>query len=286
MVPLKDDEKEKKVVQLKGKDAEDAILRYLKKVNRPYGSCMWLLPSYHYSWVVLTHVARLSTADISANLGNTVSKPAAQKILLALAERGAITQKTYGTLPISPQCLSPPVDTSEATGKATYFVALQTEADALPAAELAAAKAELERAREVLKEKQAEVKRLTTELSKIRAVLTDAEIEAELADVQMQIDLAENALEPLRAGCRAPVSEVDLAKLDAEWMRWRNEWVARRKVFKTIWEMRTDTMSKDEGERLMEDLGIEMDTPEHLELERSALCMKPGRPTKSTVAKR
>ncbi|KAG8719979.1 hypothetical protein FRC08_001481 [Ceratobasidium sp. 394] len=242
MVPSKDDEKEKKV-QLKGKDAEDAILRYLKKANRPYGS-----------------------SDISANLGNAVSKPATQKILLALAERGAITQKTYG--------------------KATYFVALQNEADALPAAELAAAKTELEHARETLKEKQAEVKRLTAELAKIRAIPTDAEIETELADVQVQIDLTENALEPLRAGCQAPVSEADLAKLDAEWMRWRNEWVARKKVFKAIWEMRTDTMSKDESERLMEDLGIELDTPEHLELERSALCTKPSRPAKSTVAKR
>ncbi|KAG8726508.1 hypothetical protein FRC12_023341 [Ceratobasidium sp. 428] len=240
MVP---DEKERKVVQLKGKDAEDAVLRYLVKANRPYGS-----------------------SDISANLGNTVSKPATQKILLALAERGAITQKTYG--------------------KATYFVALQNESDALPAADLAEAKAELERVREMLKVKQAEVKRLGTELAKIRAVPTDAEIEVQLADVQLQIDLAENALEPLRAGCQAPVSEADLAKLDAEWMRWRNEWVARRKVFKTIWEMRTDTMNKEESERLMEDLGIELDTPEHLELERSTLCTKPGRPSKSTTMKR
>ncbi|KAG8685231.1 hypothetical protein FRC09_014880 [Ceratobasidium sp. 395] len=148
------------------------------------------------------------------------------------------------------------------------------------------AKAELERVRETLKVKQAEVKRLGTELAKIRAVPTDAEIEVQLADVQLQIDLAENALEPLRAGCQAPVSEADLAKLDAEWMRWRNEWVARRKVFKTIWEMRTDTMNKEESERLMEDLGIELDTPEHLELERSALCTKPGRPSKSTTTKR
>ncbi|KAG9128074.1 hypothetical protein FRC07_005214 [Ceratobasidium sp. 392] len=207
-----------------------------------------------------------AVADISANLGNAVSKPATQKILLALAERGAITQKTYG--------------------KATYFVALQNEADALPATELAELKSELERARETLKEKQLEVKRLGTELTKIRAVPTDAEIEAELANVQVQIDLAENALEPLRAGCQAPVSEADLAKLDARWMRWRNEWLARRKVFKTIWEMRTDTMSRDESERLMEDLGIELDTPEHLELERSTLCTKPSQSTKSTAAKR
>ncbi|QRV74995.1 hypothetical protein RhiJN_03010 [Ceratobasidium sp. AG-Ba] len=243
MAPTKDDEKEKKVVQLKGKDAEDAVLKYLKKVNRPYGS-----------------------SDISANLGNTVSKPVAQKILLALAERGAITQKTYG--------------------KATYFVALQDEADTLPAAELAQVKTQLEDVRETLKEKQTEAKRLGAELAKIRTVPTDAELEVELADVQVQIDMAENALEPLRAGCQAPVSEADLAKLDAEWTRWRNEWLARRKVFKEIWDLRTSTMNKEESHQLMEELGVELDTPEHLELEKSPLCLKPSRPAKLNTSRR
>jgi hypothetical protein len=36
------------------------------------------------------------TADVSANIKNVVSKPATQKILAALAERGEITQKVYG----------------------------------------------------------------------------------------------------------------------------------------------------------------------------------------------
>ncbi len=34
--------------------------------------------------------------DISANLKNAVTKSSAQKILLALAEKDEITQKTYG----------------------------------------------------------------------------------------------------------------------------------------------------------------------------------------------
>ncbi len=34
--------------------------------------------------------------DISANLKNAVTKSSAQKILLALAEKAEITQKTYG----------------------------------------------------------------------------------------------------------------------------------------------------------------------------------------------
>ena len=36
-------------------------------------------------------------ADISANIRNAVTKAATQKILLTLAEKGEITQKTYGT---------------------------------------------------------------------------------------------------------------------------------------------------------------------------------------------
>ncbi|KZP00542.1 TBPIP-domain-containing protein [Calocera viscosa TUFC12733] len=65
--------KDKDVVALKGKDAEEAILAYMKKVNRPYGS-----------------------SDISANLKNAVSKLAAQKILQQMADDGKITQKTFG----------------------------------------------------------------------------------------------------------------------------------------------------------------------------------------------
>jgi 26S proteasome regulatory subunit (ATPase 3-interacting protein) len=50
--------------------------------------------------------------------------------------------------------------------------------------------------------------------------------------------------------------------------------------------MRTDTLSKQESEQLMEDLGVELDTPEHIELEQSALCTKPTRPAKSAASKR
>lgn len=39
-------------------------------------------------------------ADVSANLKNAVSKPATQKILLALAEKSDIKQKTYGAFMI------------------------------------------------------------------------------------------------------------------------------------------------------------------------------------------
>lgn len=40
--------------------------------------------------------------DVAANLKGAVPKTATQKILVALAEKGEVTQKVYGT---SPSCL-------------------------------------------------------------------------------------------------------------------------------------------------------------------------------------
>ncbi|KDN48612.1 hypothetical protein RSAG8_02599, partial [Rhizoctonia solani AG-8 WAC10335] len=230
MVPEKE-----KTPQLKGKDAEDAVLKYLKKTNRPYGS-----------------------SDISANLKNAVTKAATQKILLSLAEKELVTQKTYGA----------------ATGKATYFVAPQTTAETLAPSEIDALTSELEKTKERVKEQSADAKRLTgEELGKVKASPTDDELGRMVEESEEQIQLATRTLAPLRTG-QAPISESDLARLDADWVRWRTEWVTRKKVFKMLWDIRSDSLSSSEAAALLEDLGIEQDTPEHTELEKSELCTK------------
>ncbi|CAE6415717.1 unnamed protein product [Rhizoctonia solani] len=183
MVP----EKEKAPV-LKGKDAEDAVLKYLKKTNRPYGS-----------------------SDISANLKNAVSKAATQKILLSLAERELVTQKTYG--------------------KATYFVAPQSSTSEFAPDEVESMSADLEKTKELVKERAADVKRLNAELAKVKSSPTDDNLKHMLEETQNQIELLTRTLEPLRMG-QTPISESDLAQLDADWVRWRAEWVKRKKVFK------------------------------------------------------
>ncbi|KAH7341446.1 TBPIP-domain-containing protein [Rhizoctonia solani] len=225
MVPEKE-----KTPQLKGKDAEDAVLKYLKKANRPYGS-----------------------SDISANLKNAVTKAATQKILLSLAERELVTQKTYG--------------------KATYFVAPQTTAEELAPSEIDSLASELEKTRELVKERTGDVKRLTAELAKVKSSPTDDELERMIQESEEQIQLLIRALAPLRIG-QAPISESDLAQLDADWIRWRAEWVDRKKVFKMLWDIRSDSLSSSEAAELLEDLGVEQDTPEHVELEKSELCTK------------
>lgn len=51
----------------------DVYMPSLSKMNRPYGA-----------------------VDVAANLKGAVPKVAVQKILIALAERGELVQKTYG----------------------------------------------------------------------------------------------------------------------------------------------------------------------------------------------
>ncbi|ELU41026.1 hypothetical protein AG1IA_04944 [Rhizoctonia solani AG-1 IA] len=41
-----------------------------------------------------------------------------------------------------------------------------------------------------------------------------------------------------------------------------------------MWDLRADTLSSSEAAELLEDLGVEQDTSEHVELEKSELCVK------------
>ena len=100
-------------------------------------------------------------------------------------------------------------------------------------------------------------------------------------------------LELLRTGA-PPISAEDLARLDAEWTKYRNEWVRRRKIFNTyvslpfapptlfrfsplsFWALVTDALPPQESADLAEDLGIEFDTPEHATLEKGHLCAPQG----------
>jgi hypothetical protein len=60
-------------------------------MNRPFGAGEFILcqrSSLHNTF--------FSVVDISANIKGVVSKPAVQKILMAAAEKGEVSQKTYG----------------------------------------------------------------------------------------------------------------------------------------------------------------------------------------------
>ncbi|KAG1843352.1 TBPIP-domain-containing protein [Suillus subalutaceus] len=213
---------------LKGQEAEDAILQYLKRMNRPFGA-----------------------VDVSANLKGAVPKAATQKILVALAEKGEIVQKTYG--------------------KTSFFVANQASIDAVPADKLTELEVECKTVEDSNNVLAVEVKAITAELSKLKNCPTDEELEAQIASTKKGIMQLTDRLVPLRSG--APlISAEELVKIDADWARWRAEWIRRRKVFMTFWQLATDSLPPQEAEMLLEDLGIEFDTTEHKTLEKGPLC--------------
>ncbi|KAJ7232788.1 TBPIP-domain-containing protein [Mycena haematopus] len=210
---------------LKGQDAEDLVLDYVKRMNRPYGA-----------------------VDVAANLKGAVPKTAVQKILLALAEKGELVQKTYG--------------------KTSFFVANQAHVEAIPTERFADLEAEYTTIDDENKVLGAEVKALSSELTKLKSTPTDAELDAQiLAITEAKADVQ---LQPLRSG--APlISAEDLEQLETDWMKWRAQWVRRKKIFNDFWHLATDSLAPQDAMALAEDLGIEQDTNEHSALEKSSL---------------
>ncbi|KAF7797963.1 hypothetical protein EIP86_009170 [Pleurotus ostreatoroseus] len=217
-----------KALVLKGQEAEDKVLEYLKMMNRPFGA-----------------------VDVAANLKGAVPKATTQKILVALAEKGEITQKTYG--------------------KTTFFVANQANLEDVPAEKLKQLEEEHKSIEESNKLLATDIKSASTDLAKLKATPTDAELLTQLEDTAAMIQRAVAHLEPLRSGSSL-VSEDDLAQLDTDWVKWRAEWVRRKKIFNNFWSLATDALSPQDAAALAEDLGIETDTPEHLALEKGPLC--------------
>ncbi|THG96610.1 hypothetical protein EW026_g5251 [Hermanssonia centrifuga] len=185
---------EAKVPVLKGQEvgarlpaAEDKVLEYIKRMNRPFGA-----------------------VDVAANLKGAVPKTATQKILVTLAEKGELVQKTYG--------------------KTTFFVANQANLEDMPAEKLKTLEIEYKAVEETNKALLADVKAASAELAKLKSTPTDAEICSQMDETTAMIAKAIAHLEPLRSGSPL-VSAEELAQLDAEWLKWRAEWIRRRKIF-------------------------------------------------------
>ncbi|THU89388.1 TBPIP-domain-containing protein, partial [Dendrothele bispora CBS 962.96] len=221
---------------LKGQEAEDKVLEYVRKMNRPYGA-----------------------VDVSANLKGAVPKTATQKILVSLAEKGELVQKTYG--------------------KVTFFVANQSKIETLPPEKISALEAEYKKEEEVNKAITVQIKTLSNELSKIKSTPTNDEIGNQIDELGATIAKRNQVLAPLRSGASL-VSAEDIAQIDADWNKWRTEWVMRKKVFKSLWDIATDSLPPQDASILAEDLGIEYDTPEHIALEKGPLFATTKNPLK------
>ncbi|KAJ4483716.1 TBPIP-domain-containing protein [Lentinula aciculospora] len=213
---------------LKGQEAEDKVLEYVKRMNRPYGA-----------------------VDVAANLKGAVPKTATQKILVALAEKGELIQKNYG--------------------KTTFFVANQANIDTLSNEKISALEEEYKKLEEENKELALQIKTATTELAKIKNLPSDSDLEEQLASLEDAIAQRTLLLQPLRSGA-PPISSEEIAQIDADWLKWKEEWIRRKKIFNSFWHLVTDSLTPQDATLLSEDLGIEYDTPEHAALEKSQLC--------------
>ncbi|TFK44460.1 TBPIP-domain-containing protein [Crucibulum laeve] len=225
---------EAKVPVLKGQEApaEAKVLQYVKKMNRPYGA-----------------------VDVAANLKGAVPKTATQKILVALAEKGELVQKTYG--------------------KTTFFVANQANMESIPGEKITAIESEIKSIEEENKLLAVEIKSSAAELAKVKTTPTNIDLQNQIEQTEAAIAEMTARLEPLRSGA-PPISAEDLAQVNADWTKWRAEWVRRKKIFTTFWHMISDTLPPQEARVLEEDLGIELDTPEHCAIERELLAQKSG----------
>ncbi|PPQ95319.1 hypothetical protein CVT26_008164 [Gymnopilus dilepis] len=192
--------------------------------------------------------------DVAANLKGAVPKATTQKILVSLAEKGELVQKVYG--------------------KTTFFVYSQAKIECLPNEKISELKTELAKNEEENQALAAEVKSLTAELARIKATPTDLELDSHIADVRASIAKTTETLEPLRSGA-PPITAEELDRIHADWSKWRAEWIRRRKVFITFWQLATDALPPQDAKNLEEDLGIENDSPEHTAIERGALCQNP-----------
>ncbi|KAF8070814.1 Tat binding protein 1-interacting protein-domain-containing protein [Lyophyllum atratum] len=222
---------EPKVAILKGQEAEDKVLEYLKRMNRPYGA-----------------------VDVAANLKGAVPKVATQKILVALAEKGQLVQKTYG--------------------KTTFFVINQSTIDSVSADALANLETEQKAVDEENKILAIDLRTANLELTKLKMAPSDHELDIQIGETSKILTSLSARLQPLRSG--APlISEAELVLVNAEWTKWRAEWIKRKKVFTTFWQLATDALPPQDAASLAEDLGVELDGIEHTALEGSPLCLCP-----------
>lgn len=72
--------------------------------------------------------------------------------------------------------------------------------------------------------------RLNTELNKVKNTPTDDDLARQVEETENQVAKTLGYLEPLRSG-QTLISPEEMAQLDADWAKWRAEWVSRKKIY-------------------------------------------------------
>jgi len=122
--------------------------------------------------------------DVAANLKGAVPKATTQKILVALAEKGQLVQKTYG------KAKDYPIYASYFTvllGKTTFFVINQSNIESVPTEGLAALEAEWRTIEEQNKILAADLRDLNAELSKLKSEPDDHRLNVQIEDTDQKV---------------------------------------------------------------------------------------------------
>lgn len=75
---------------------------------------------------------------------------------------------------------------------------------------------------------------IPSEHTAIRMLPSDSELPALIATLQDQLQHAETLLAPYRANNTAPPTDEEVALIEENWTRWRDEWKKRKIMFKGL----------------------------------------------------
>ncbi|WVF66221.1 hypothetical protein IAT40_000961 [Kwoniella sp. CBS 6097] len=234
--------KEPKEKPVKGDEAEEMVINYMKDINRPYAN-----------------------ADVSANLKNRVPKAAAVKVLATLADKEQLTVKAYG--------------------KQLIYLYNQKLLDVLAPEELATLDQQIKETKSDLEEKRKLLKQLQTELHNKEALPKTVDLSSEISRVKSENAITLKALLPFRGDSNGapinPLSAEGTKRIDADFNKWRKEWVDRRKVYKEIFGMLSEGGQVNDKAAFEEDQGITPEDEDAIEIEQGEFC-KPAPTARKT----
>ncbi len=194
--------------------AELIVLEYLRKTNRPY-----------------------SAIDISSNLNNLVSKAAAQKLLVKLAEDKVIETKTWGKLSV--------------------YYAKQMQTATVSAEDLAELDAGIEKLKSDIESLKKETRDLTTGLKQIQDTPQTSDLPGLLSQCEEETHSLQQKLDCITSGAAPLVSEEELQEAENSHKQMVKQWHSRKKLFQAMWAEVVEQVEKPK--ELEEKLGIEHD---------------------------
>ncbi|KDN52185.1 TBPIP-domain-containing protein [Tilletiaria anomala UBC 951] len=196
--------------------AEELILTYMRQQNRPF-----------------------ALTDVHLNLKGAVTKPAAQKALLALADSGKLLKKEYG--------------------KSLLFLVKQNSLETLDkdgltalGQETALKKQELIETKKLLAARQAEAETVAASPSNTQLV-------EQVALATAHCTALEKQLAELKSSGAKPMTDEEVAVYDKSLDFWRKAWISRRKAVKDLLVMVSDALGKEEVASIMDQFSITLE---------------------------